>query len=63
VTRGEAFGWSTGPSSLERLLRSLALLRAATDETPFAARPDRHGDPILVVRKGDHPGFGRVVEA
>jgi uncharacterized protein (DUF58 family) len=63
VTRGEALPWLSGAASLPRLLRALALLEAADEDTPYAARPDGKDDPILVVRKGAHPGFGRVVEA
>ncbi|HZS37774.1 MAG TPA: DUF58 domain-containing protein [Polyangia bacterium] len=63
VTRGEAIPWLQGPAQLPRLLRALALLQAAMPEAAFSARPDGVADPILVVRRGERGGFGRVVEA
>src|SRR5205085_371161 len=56
--------WLQGPIQLPRLLRQLALLPAATPETPFCAGPDGNAEPIVVVARGaGHTTTGRVVEA
>ena len=65
VTRGEnaRVPWLQGTLQLPRLLRTLALLAAVVEGTPFAAKADGVADPILVVPRGGKHAFGRVIEA
>jgi uncharacterized protein (DUF58 family) len=66
IARGEAVPWCQGPAQLPRLLRTLALLPAATLEVPFSGAAEGSVDPVLVVARGKAPGrrtFGQVIEA
>jgi uncharacterized protein (DUF58 family) len=64
VMRGETVPWLRGSAQLVRLLRVLALLEAATEETPFSGAPDGATEPILVTRHGAPRGaFPQVIEA
>jgi uncharacterized protein (DUF58 family) len=65
VTRTEALPWLSGAAHIPRLLRALALLPAATEEAPFAAKPEGTVDPVLVVSRASRTArrFGQVVEA
>jgi len=61
---GETAPWYQGPSQLPRLLRVLALLPAATADTPFSSGPDGNTEPIVVVARGAaRTTTGRVFEA
>ncbi|RMH40408.1 MAG: DUF58 domain-containing protein [Deltaproteobacteria bacterium] len=68
VTRGAALPFSGGPMHLERILRELALLPAATADVPFAASLPPRTDNVLVVpagvpRAGAPAGVTHVLEA
>lgn len=62
--RGQGVPWLEGGAELLVLLRVLALLPAASPETPWFAFSDEAEEPILVLPRGaPRPRPGHVVEA